>query len=105
MKISLQVQIERFVDDHQPGFVACVLIDADGKCHEFIEKGPVVSDTKLWSDSVYPQAGFLGCSIEREWTDNAGRSLVRVSTKKPWGIESVADETVFTVDERQIVRA
>ena len=105
MKIALQVQVERFVDDHQPGFVACVLIDADGKCHEFIEKGPVVSDTDLWSDSVYPQAGFLGCSVEREWTDKEGRSLVHVSTAKPGGIESVVGDTDFTVDARQIVRA
>lgn len=105
MKVTLQVQVERFVDDHQPGFVACVLIDADGRRHEFIEKGPVVSDANLWSDSLYPQAGFLGCCIEREWTDNAGRRLVRVNTEEPWAIESVAGETVFTVCEPQIVRA
>ncbi len=101
----LQVQIERFVDDHQPGFVACVLIDADGRRHEFIEKGPVVSDANLGSDSVYPQTGLLGCTIEKEWTNYAGRRLVRVSTEKPWAIVSVTGETAFTIEEWQFVRS
>ncbi|WP_141753320.1 hypothetical protein [Duganella sp. HH101] len=105
MKVTLQVQVERFVDDHQPGFVACALIDAEGRRHEFIEKGPVVSKGNLWSDSLYPQAGFFGCCIEDEWTDKAGRRLVRVSTERPWAIESIVGETVFTVHEQQIVRA
>jgi hypothetical protein len=100
---NLAVQIKRFVDDHQPGFVECVLVDADGRRHEFIEKGPVVSAANLWSDSVYPQPGCLGCAIDREWVDELGRCLVQVSTERPWSIESIAGETKFTVLARQIV--
>ena len=101
---SLAVQVERFVDDHQPGFVECVLVDADGRHHKFIEKGPVVSTANLWTDSDYPQPGCLGCTIDREWVDELGRCLVRVSTESPWSIESIAGETEFTVLEQQIVR-
>lgn len=55
--ISLVVQIERFVDEHFPGFVGCVLTDANGVRHEFIEKRPVVSTSDLRSESVYPHLG------------------------------------------------
>ena len=103
--IKLAVQIERFVDDHQPGFVECVLIDADGRRHEFIEKGPVVSAENLWLDSIYPQQGYVGCIIEDEWLDELGRRLARVNTGEPWSIESVAGETRFTVLDQQIVRS
>ena len=101
---NLSVQVERFVDDHQPGFVECVLVDADGRRHKFIEKGPVVSTADLWIDSEYPQPGRLGCTVDRKWVDELGRCLVQVSTECPWSIESIAGETKFTVLEQQIVR-
>jgi len=95
--VNLAVQIVRLIDEHSPGFVECVLIDAEGVQHEFVEKGPVVSTSDLRSDSHYPQLGYIGCVIEEEWIDELGRSLVRVSTEKLWSIESVAGETKFTV--------
>ncbi len=101
---NLAVQVERFIDDHFPGFVECVLIDADGLRHEFIENAPVVSTADLSFNSIYPQPGYLGCTIESEWIDEFGRRLTRVSTEKPWSIESVAGEMIFTVFEQQIVR-
>jgi hypothetical protein len=101
--INLVVQIERFVDEHFPGFVGCVLTDADGVRHEFIEKGPVVSTNDLRSESIYPQSGCIGCVIEDKWVDDLGRSLVRVNTKKPWSIESLEGATTFTVFEKQIL--
>ena len=100
--ISLLVQIERFVNENFPGFVGCVLIDADGVRHEFIEKAPVVSTSPLRSKSLYPQPGYIGCIIEEEFVDELGRRLVRVSTEKPWSIESVAGMTKFTVFKDQI---
>lgn len=100
--MSLLVQIERVVDDHFPIWVACVLTDADGVRHEFVEKGPVVSTGELMSESHYPHLGHIGCVIEEEWVDKLGRSLVRVSTEKPWSIESVAGETRFTVLKERI---
>lgn len=101
---ALSVMIERFVDDHFPGFVQCVLADAQGCEHRFIEKGPVVSAANLSSESVYPQPGHLACVVQDEWTDERGRKLVRASTEEPWGIASDAGETTFTVLREQIVR-
>ena len=100
--VNLVVQIERFVDEHFPGFVECVLIDADGVRHEFVEKWSVVSTNDLRPDSRYPQPGYIGCIIEEEWVDELGRRLVRVSTSKPWSIESAAGATAFTVFKEQI---
>lgn len=100
--ICLAVQIERLVDEHFPGFVGCVLIDADGLRHEFVEKVPVVSTIDLRPDSVYPQPGHIGCVIEEKWVDELGQCRVRVSTKLPWSVESVAGATTFTVFEKQI---
>jgi hypothetical protein len=99
---NLVVQIERFVDEHFPGFVECVLIDADGVRHEFVEKVPVVSKVGPMSDSHYPSPGYIGCIIEEEWVDELGRGLVRVSTIKPWSIESVTGATAFTVFNKQV---
>ena len=72
---SLSVQIERYIDDHFPGWVACVLIDADGKRHAFTEKVPVLSSSDLRADSSYPQPGYIGCVIEHEWLDAAERKI------------------------------
>lgn len=101
--ISLVVQVKRFVDDHFPGFVGCVLTDAEGIRHEFVEKVPIVSTSDFRSSSLYPQAGHIACIIEEEWIDELGRRLVRVNTEKPWSVESVAGKTTFTVLEEQIL--
>ncbi|MDN2710165.1 hypothetical protein O0880_12120 [Janthinobacterium sp. SUN118] len=100
---SLSVQIERHVDDAFPGWVACVLIDANGKQHAFTEKVPMVSAADLQADSSYPQPGHIDCIVESIWVDAAGRRLARVSTEQPWGIASVSGETVFKVLDAQII--
>ncbi len=100
----MAVQIERFVDEYQPGFVECRLVDAEGHPHLFIEKVPIVSADDLWSNSTYPVAGAIACEIEAEWTDHEGRNLVRVSTEKPWSVESTSGITRFVVLSSQVVR-
>jgi hypothetical protein len=101
---KLSVTIQGFVDEHFPGFVQCVLADADGVEHQFLEKGPVVSRKHLSANSVYPQPGQIGCMIQTEWIDDRGHKLARVCTEQPWDVESVAGETNFTVFCDQIVR-
>jgi hypothetical protein len=98
----ISVQITAFVDDHQPGFVECGLTDAQGQVHRFIEKAPVVSRENLWSDSDYPRPGLIGCEVEAEWTDEAGRALAKVSTELPWHIESVDGVHQFTLLTSQL---
>ena len=102
---TLTVTIERFIDDHQPGIVECVLVDADGCVHRFVEKVPVVSLAGLGPGSAYPQPGSIGCVVEAAWIDRQGRQCVRVSTERPWDIASSAGETRFTVFREQLVQA
>lgn len=101
---EISVQIERFVDEHQPGFVECRLVDADGRSHQFIEKLPIVTSANLWSDSSYPQAGTIACEIESESIDAAGRRLVQVSTERPWSVESTEGISRFLVLSSQVVQ-
>ena len=81
----------------------CILQDALGESHLFVEKVPVVSTDNLGSTSSYPQPGAIACEVEEQWQDSAGRSLVRVSTERPWGVESTAGTTCFTVLLAQLV--
>ncbi|MGJ9420817.1 hypothetical protein ACHAC9_24215 [Massilia sp. CMS3.1] len=101
---ALSVTIERFVDDNFPGWVECSLVDSDRCVHQFIQKAPVVSAANLVPDSDFPHSGYMACLIQDEWTDERGRQLVRVGTAKPWGVESTAGETSFTVLRAQIVQ-
>ena len=95
--VPFPIQISRFVDDRQPGFVECVLVDAFGKAHVFIEKVPVVTTENLLPTSTYPTAGTLDCEIVAEWTDDSGRALMRIDTERPWGVESTEGLTEFVV--------
>jgi len=99
---ALPVTIERFVHVDFPGVVECVLVDSDNCAHRFVEKAPVVSTVDLSIDSTFPQPGYIACLIQDDWTDGRGRQLVRVDTVKPWGIESTAGVTTFTVLREQI---
>ena len=100
----LPVTIERFVDDDFPGLVECVVVDSDDCSHRFDEKAPLVSTANLSLDSAFPQPGCIACVVEGDWADERGRQLVRVNTTNPWGIESTAGDTTFTVLHDQIGR-
>jgi hypothetical protein len=98
----LLVQIDRFVDEHQPGFVECSLIDSSGKTHLFLEKVSVVTSSDLWSGSQYPQPGVIACQVERKLQGPEGETLVQVNTELPWHVESTAGETWFIVRASQV---
>ena len=100
---SLTVQISRFVDEHQPGFVECVLIDVHGQSHIFIEKVPIVTTESLCSTSSYPCLGSIDCDVESEWQDETGHSVSRVNTERPWGVESISGTSSFEVSSSQLV--
>jgi hypothetical protein len=82
-----------------------VLVDALGQSHLFVEKVPIVNADGLWSTSSYPRADAIDCEIEAEWKDEAGRSVVRVSTGQPWSVESTTGESRFVVLSSQVVLA
>ena len=99
---DLAVEIVQFVDDYQPGIVACELVDANGSRHTFIEKAPIVSLEDLDADSKYPRSGSARCVILNRWRDANERDLVRISTAGPDGIESSEGLTEFVVLKTQI---
>ena len=102
---SVAVQIVRWVDESFPGFVECVLVDAAGMEHRFVDKVPVVSLDDLQPTSCFPCEGTIGCEVEAAWKDAAGRSVARISTERPWGVASTTGRTRFVVLSSQVVQS
>jgi hypothetical protein len=100
---AVPVEIIRFVDEGFPGFVECLLTDADGQQHHIVEKVSVVTTEHLCADSAYPARGIVACEVGLEWTDSKGRSLARINTERPWGIESTEGATTFVVLSSQVL--
>ena len=99
---KIEVEITRFVDASQPGFVECKLVDALGREHLFVEKVPVVTLEYLDASSRYPKQGVVACRIvEKKRVDN--RDVFRVNTEEPWGVESTAGEVEFDVFPEQLL--
>ena len=98
----IRVSISRFVDEHQPGFVECEFTDANGTVHTLVDKVPIFSSEDLWTDSVYPQPGLVGCEVLARSQDSLGRRLARVTIAKPDDVESTKGLSEFVVLESQI---
>jgi len=95
---TVPVQIVRFVLEHQPNIVACVLTDAHDRQWNFEDKVVYFTDAYLDEQSSYPHPGSLPCKVEREWTDEAGRRIVTISSM----MEETSGETQFDVFADQI---
>ena len=93
---GIKVQITRFVDAGQPGFVECQFTDAHNKTWSIIEKLPIVTSADLWSDSIYPQPGVIGCDVVKRFKDAAGE-IIAVNTEEPYGIETLDGVAQFEV--------
>src|SRR5689334_14823403 len=98
----ISVQIVRFIEASQPGWVECVLRDASGREWLLADKAPVFTKAHLDATGSYPQPGVVACEIVREWTDEHGRRRCIVSTERPWGVEATSGETQFEVFSDQI---
>ena len=99
---TISVQIVRFTDESQPGWVECVLQDASGREWLLADKVPVFTEAHLDAGSIYPQPGVVACEVVREWTDENSRRRCIISTKHPWGVEATSGETQFEVFSNQI---
>lgn len=99
---DLGVRIVRFVDEHQPGWVECEFVDIEGRIHKVVEKIPVVTSADLWRDSAYPQPGIIRCEVLGKWSDAQGKQLARITTDRPWLIESTEGLTEFVVEVTQL---
>jgi hypothetical protein len=98
----LSVQIVRFVDDAQPGVVACEFSDAAGRRHTLVDKGPIFSTEFLDRSSKYPTEGFARCEVVSRWSDQQNRELLRITLERPDGIESTEGLSEFVVFSRQV---
>jgi hypothetical protein len=98
----ISVQIIRFVDDYQPGWVECEFVDADGCRHVIRDKVPVLTSKDLDADSEYPTPGSVPCEVLKQYQDENGRHLVCVSTDKPVGIETTEGLHEFTLQAGRI---
>src|SRR5579859_5662505 len=50
----------------------------------------------------YPKPGSVGCEVSARWRDSDGRELIRISTARPWGIESTEGVSEFVVLAEQL---
>lgn len=99
---GIKVEIGRYLDDHQPGWVECQFVDAQGYGWSFVEKVPVVSMEDLDRNSTYPRPGRIACQvIGKRYV--GGKEVVTIDTAKPWGIESTTGQTYFDVVSEQLI--
>ncbi len=101
-KRKLAVQIVRFVDENQPGWVEAKLKDANGESHTFLDKVPIFSENDLDRASSYPQPGVVRCEAMSESKDDKGRTLVEINTARPDAVESTDGRSRFVVAAEQL---
>jgi hypothetical protein len=98
----VNVQIVRFTDSTQPGWVECVFRDAEDLEWTLADKLPVFTVAQLDSHSAYPQPGVVACEIVQQWTDEHGRRRCIIDTARPWGVSAKNGETRFEMLVDQI---
>jgi hypothetical protein len=94
---GVRVSILQYVNDDQPRFVECRLIDVTGRAWHFVEKVPVVTTADLNAQSSYPQPGIVACEVIDTRRAADGTTVVTIDTDRPWGVAAVAGETRFDV--------
>jgi hypothetical protein len=102
--VAVRVQFVRLFDvDSYPGWVDCVLTDAFGAKHTLRDKVPIFTADSLTAESVFPCDGEASCEVLACWDDEAGRQLVRITTERPFDIESMTGDYEFVVLAEQLV--
>jgi hypothetical protein len=103
--VEIRVQIVRYVDDSQPGWVEAKLRDAWGNEWIFVDKVPIFTETSLDTHSNYPQPGVIRCGIVRSWRDESGRELCTIDTSRPDSVEATNGKSRFDVLMEQLVQS
>jgi hypothetical protein len=102
---ELALEIVRWVDDYQPGIIACEFVDAQGRRHTFVGKVPIFStEDCLDAESTYPRRGALRCTVLSRWKDADGRDLVAISIAEPDTEQSDEGLEEFVVSSAQVLR-
>jgi hypothetical protein len=91
----------RFVDaEPQPGIVESQFRDAEGDVHSIIDKIPLFTTADIWSDSDYPQPGFIECRvIERMKGPGGNRARIDIET---YHFEWTNEKSEFVVSEAEL---
>jgi hypothetical protein len=98
---NLRVEIVRFVDvEPQPGIVESQFRDALGEVHSIIDKVPMFTRADLWSDSDYPQPGFIECRV-LERNPGPDGNLARISIE-PYHFEWTDERSEFVIHEADL---
>jgi len=90
-------KIVRFVDSRQPGWVECEFYDTDGRLHTVKDKVAIFTTEEFDAERNCPAPGVVPCQVLEQLRDDSGRELVRVSTEKPYDIESTDGLSEFVV--------
>jgi hypothetical protein len=99
---SLRVQIVRFVDEEpQPGIVESRFRDAQGNVHSIIDKVLMFTSADLWSDSDYPQPGFMECRVLERIPGHDG-NVARINIEN-YHFEATNEKSEFVVREADLV--
>jgi hypothetical protein len=99
--LGVVIEISRYVNDANPGWVECRLTDAHGREWLFVEKVPIVTNECLDSQVCYPRPGVIACHVvERQ---EAGREIITIDTELPWHVEAITGDTRFDVRPQQRV--
>jgi hypothetical protein len=100
---AIKIRITSFISDDQPGLVECKLNDVYNKEHIIREKVPVVTLIDLDANSKYPQDGVIACEIIKQWVDKGERTILTVTTVKPWAVETIEGLSEFDIFEEQLI--
>lgn len=101
--LGVRVVVSRYVDDAQPGWVECRLVDVHGAEWSFVEKAPVVTAESLDAESPYPRQGVLACEVVERRLETGGREVVVIDTGRPWQIAATSGQTRFEVRPEDLV--
>jgi hypothetical protein len=101
--LRVAVQIVRFVDESQPGFVECELKDAHGRTSTFVARMPFVTLENLDWESAYPQAGEMECDEIASRRDGQGREVVTVEILAAPNVDSFLQEMTFEVFAQSLI--
>jgi hypothetical protein len=99
---EVKIEISRYVDNSFPGWVECILVDALGVEHIFVEKVPVVTKAHLDAGISYPQPGVIACVVFERSERDDGRQFIHIDTQRPWGVESTTGRSRFEVFPEQL---
>jgi len=100
--VNLVVQIVRYEDNHNPGWVAWEFQDAEGRLYTIVEKVPMFANKHLDATSVYPLPAVVRCEVVNRWQDKGGKEFVQISIAKPDSVESTEGLSEFVVLPSQL---